>query len=177
MYRGMPSNDKDPRGYNAAQRQVLAWKKSPRAHVTTRPLRYPYDYPERKPEEKGIDVHIAIDFAMMAVRGEYDVGILMSGDTDLRPALETVSTLHGVKGEVAAWGTSSGYGRRLSVPGHNIWCHWITEAARTPLSETTPTTTRRPGDVDDDAKGGTDQRQPPQRPSATRQRDVCISRE
>ena len=24
MYRGMPSNDKDPRGYNAAQRQVLA---------------------------------------------------------------------------------------------------------------------------------------------------------
>ena len=69
MYRGMPSNDKDPRGYNAAQRQVLAWKKSPRAHVTTRPLRYPYDYPKRKPEEKGIDVHIAIDFAMMAVRG------------------------------------------------------------------------------------------------------------
>ena len=137
MYRGMPSNDKDPRGYNAAQRQVLAWKKSPRAHVTTRPLRYPYDYPERKPEEKGIDVHIAIDFAIMAVRGEYDVGILMSGDTDLRPALETVSTLHGVKGEVAAWGTSSGYGRRLSVPGHNIWCHWITEAAYTTIRDDT----------------------------------------
>ena len=137
MYRGMPSNDKDPRGYNAAQRQVLAWKKSPRAHVTTRPLRYPYDYPKRKPEEKGIDVHIAIDFAMMAVRGEYDVGILMSGDTDLRPALETVSTLHGVKGEVAAWGTSSRYGRRLSVPGHNIWCHWITEAAYTTIRDDT----------------------------------------
>ena len=92
MYRGMPSNDKDPRGYNAAQRQVLAWKKSPRAPVTTRPL---------------------------------------------RPALETVSTLHGVKGEVAAWGTSSGYGRRLSVPGHNIWCHWITEAAYTTIRDDT----------------------------------------
>ena len=73
----------------------------------------------------------------MAVRGEYDVGILMSGDTDLRPALETVSTLHGVKGKVSAWGTSSGYGRRLSVPGHNIWCHWITEAAYTTIRDDT----------------------------------------
>ena len=37
--------------------------------------------PGERPREKGIDIALAIDFAMMAVRGEYYVGILMSTDT------------------------------------------------------------------------------------------------
>jgi hypothetical protein len=50
--------------------------------LVARPLRYPAAYPREKPEEKGIDVALAVDFVMMAARDEYDVGILMSTDTD-----------------------------------------------------------------------------------------------
>jgi hypothetical protein len=46
-------------------------------------------------EEKGIDVALAIDFVTMAVRGEYDVGVIMSTDTDLKPALEAVAQMRG----------------------------------------------------------------------------------
>jgi uncharacterized LabA/DUF88 family protein len=34
-----------------------------------------------------------LDLAVMAIRDEYDVGILFSTDTDLKPALELVADL------------------------------------------------------------------------------------
>lgn len=46
--------------------------------------------PTDKAEEKGIDVALAIDFVAMAVEDKYDVGVIASCDTDLRPALEFV---------------------------------------------------------------------------------------
>lgn len=88
IYRGLLSNSKDPKGYGAARHQMAAWAKLPWVEVTARPLRYPWDYPNHKAEEKGIDVQIAVDFVVMAVRREYDIGILMSGDTDLYPPLK-----------------------------------------------------------------------------------------
>ena len=63
--------------------------------VIQRTLRYPSDWPSRKAQEKGIDVALAVDFVMMAVAEEYDVGVLMSTDTDLKPALEAVVALGG----------------------------------------------------------------------------------
>jgi uncharacterized LabA/DUF88 family protein len=60
--------------------------------LVTRPLRYPGQAGE-KPQEKGIDVALALDFVAMAMRGEYEVGILMSTDTDLKPALELVAQM------------------------------------------------------------------------------------
>ena len=74
--------------------------------VITRDLRYPPDWPRRPAQEKGIDVALAVDFVMMAARGEYDVGILFSSDTDLVPALEAVIALRPDDPpacEVAAW--------------------------------------------------------------------------
>lgn len=64
----------------------------------------------------------------MAVRREFDVGVLMSRDTDLKPALEFVRDLNGnpyPRCEVAAWSGSNGHSRRLSIPGSKIWCHWL----------------------------------------------------
>lgn len=146
VYRGLPSSSKDPKGYGAARRQISAWKALPRTHVTQRPLRYPRDYPASKPEEKGIDVQIAIDFVMMAVRAEYDVGILMSGDTDLLPALEAVGQLPHVNAEVAAWWTPWGDARRLRVSGMDLPCHWIPEAAyRSVLDDTDYNIPKLPG--------------------------------
>lgn len=65
---------------------------------------------------------------LMAARGEYGVGIIMSTDTDLVPALEAVIALEGnpfPRCEAAAWSAPSGYSQRLGVPGRRIWCHWL----------------------------------------------------
>lgn len=43
--------------------------------------------------EKGVDVKIATDLVAMAYAGEYDVAILVSGDSDLAPAVREVRRL------------------------------------------------------------------------------------
>jgi hypothetical protein len=111
IYRGQPAETRDPRGYAASRRQHAHWRSSPQVHLTLRTLRYPHGWPNASqpadaPPGKGIDVALALDFAVMAVRRQYDVGILMSTDTDLKPALEFVAGLTGSGGpraEVAAW--------------------------------------------------------------------------
>ncbi|WP_432867097.1 NYN domain-containing protein [Microbispora rosea] len=133
VYRGRPDSTKDPKGYGACTRQVAAWERSDRVVTALRTLRYPYGWPERcapgeKPQEKGIDVALAVDFVRLAIEKEYDVGILMSTDTDLKPALEVVASLRssgGPRVEVAAWSGDNMHNRRLSISGTNLWCHWL----------------------------------------------------
>lgn len=62
----------------------------------------------------------------MAVDGAYDLGVIMSTDTDLLPALEFVRYRFAGQIDVAvvAW-SSPQSNRRLSIPGTNIWCHWL----------------------------------------------------
>lgn len=127
VYRGLPESTKDPKGYGASQRQISSWAQAPEIEVITRTLRYPQNWPTEKPKEKGIDVALAIDFALMDVRGDYDVGVLMSTDTDLKPALEAVAGSGTARAEVAAWSNPNGYSRRLSIKGRNLWCHWLDE--------------------------------------------------
>ena len=76
--------------------------------------------------EKGIDVAIAVDFVTMAFRGEFDVGVLFSADTDLRPALEYVAHNHTeIRVEVAAW-RSGRQARRLNFDApYAVWCHYF----------------------------------------------------
>lgn len=90
VYRGLPSNKQDPKGYAAARRQIDLWANLPKVQPITRGLNY---RDPQRPREKGIDVAIAVDFFAMAARGEYDVGVLFSGDTDLLPALEAVTRM------------------------------------------------------------------------------------
>lgn len=131
IYRGQPDSQKDPKGYAANDRQCRHWETLPKATVITRTLRYPLDWPREKEQEKGIDVQLAIDLVAGAVRREYEVGILMSTDTDLKPALEFVRDLEGdpyPRCEVAAWSSPDAHSRRLSIPGRQIWCHWLDES-------------------------------------------------
>jgi hypothetical protein len=117
---------KDPKGNSASSRQKARWEKAGIV-VKTRPLRYPLEWPQEKPQEKGVDVQLAIDYVTMASRGEYDVGVLVSCDTDLRPALEEVQRVH-KSTEVAAWQSGSGNSPRLSLPDGQrgpVWCHWL----------------------------------------------------
>lgn len=106
-------------------KQCAAWQRQG-AVVIPRILRYPFDWPTSKHQEKGIDVALAIDFVALAIDGAYDVGVIASTDSDLRPALEYVYLKFGgrPRAEVMNWRSTTG-ARRLSVPGANIWCHWI----------------------------------------------------
>jgi uncharacterized LabA/DUF88 family protein len=129
-YRGRPDSAKQPRIYAANMRQSDAQEKRGGGLVTviTRTLRYPRDWPTTPAQEKGIDVSLAVDFVTMAVNGDYDVGVLMSTDTDLIPALEAVMKLERrpyPRCEVASWSQPGAYGRRLFVPGKQLWCHWL----------------------------------------------------
>ena len=69
---------------------------------------------------------MAIDFVTMAVDGLYDIGVIVSTDTDLIPALEFVRSRFAGQRHVAvaAWRSPQSR-RRLSIPGSNIWCHWL----------------------------------------------------
>ncbi len=130
VYRGQPDSTKDPTGYGANFRQVSTWSQMPKTVTITRTLRYPHGWPKHakpgeKAQEKGVDVAIAVDYVTMAERGQYDVGIIMSGDTDLKPALEAVVAMDGQpypRAEVAAWSSSVGHSRRLAISGAKLWC-------------------------------------------------------
>jgi uncharacterized LabA/DUF88 family protein len=135
VYRAQPHPVRDPRGFAPFKAQVDTWHdRDARIRVLTRPLRYLRDYPRSRPREKGIDVLLAIDFVQMAVQGDYDTGILMSHDTDLVPALEAVTRLHGPRCEVAAWAASRSP-QRLRVPGAAVWCHYLTAADYTAVAD------------------------------------------
>jgi len=68
----------------------------------------------------------------MAVRTQFDVGILFSLDTDLTPSLEFVYALQRAWGkpraEVAAWTAEDQVNGRLSVRRRTIHCHWLDQA-------------------------------------------------
>ncbi|MBA3268580.1 MAG: NYN domain-containing protein [Acidimicrobiia bacterium] len=129
LYRGMPSSRKDAKGSAACSRQINAWSKLPKVRATWRPLRYPYDWPNEKAEEKGVDVNLAVDFLMGAVHDEYDVGVLFSGDSDMKPLLFAVEDLLSPDAiEVVAWNPPlPRYPVRVSLggpPNRRPFCHF-----------------------------------------------------
>lgn len=127
LYTGRPDAFLQSKAHGANVRQCSAWE-SEGCYVFHRPLRYPPNWPNaggRRPEEKGIDVALAVDLSRLGQDGQYDVAIVCTGDTDLIPAVEDV--MNGSSGaivEVAAW-RSDRYRQRLSLPSRNIWCHWL----------------------------------------------------
>jgi hypothetical protein len=56
---------------------------------------------------------------VLAIRNEYDIGIIMSSDTDLRPAVEFVAGIAGKRIETAKWEGMS----PLVTPSKDTWCH------------------------------------------------------
>jgi uncharacterized LabA/DUF88 family protein len=126
IYTGRPDAYLQPKAHSANVRQCAAWEAAG-CYVFTRPLRYPPGFPNsraRRPEEKGIDVAMAVDLTRLAQDGYFDVAIVCTGDTDLIPAVEAV--LEGGSG--AAVEVPGGGARTTgsaSAPGRNIWCHWL----------------------------------------------------
>jgi uncharacterized LabA/DUF88 family protein len=74
----------------------------------------------------------------MAVRGEYDYGILVSRDTDLKPPLEFVmSNDVAAHCEVASWRGSEPYSQRLAIAKGLPYCHWISAQDFAHIEDTT----------------------------------------
>ena len=61
------------------------------------------NWPTVPPQEKGVDVKIATDMLTHGFRGNYDVALLVSGDTDLTDALQALKD-YGKHTEVALFG-------------------------------------------------------------------------
>jgi hypothetical protein len=125
VHRGLPTSAKDPVGHAACSRQEAAWKKeSPLVLTRLRPLRYPYSWPTVPAGEKGIDVQLAVGMFESVIGGSCDVAILVSNDTDLLPAIESIVRLNGPQAvETAAWWSSAASPRlrpKLGTYHHNI---------------------------------------------------------
>ena len=123
VYSGFHTPEGNPTAYAAYRSQSAGWK-SRGCEVIGRPLRYPRVAGE-SPQEKGIDVALAIDFVRLALDNVFDVGVLFSTDTDLLPALEFVRDKYGTAVHVttAAWDSDTSP-RPLRMPG--MWCHKLT---------------------------------------------------
>lgn len=70
---------------------------------------------------------MALDIAVGALQGNYDVGVIVSADTDLVPALERALDA-GVRIETATWSGENGGNRPLHVPGQRLWNHRLERA-------------------------------------------------
>lgn len=124
VYTGRPDGSLDARTYGAHMRQCSTWEKGVGVTVKWRPLRYPWG--GGPPEQKGIDVQMAVDMVKLYIQDAYDVAIVASTDTDLLPGIEALYELDRGLGiapvEVSAW-SSNRMHKRLRVSGHPLWCH------------------------------------------------------
>jgi uncharacterized LabA/DUF88 family protein len=129
IHRGLPSSSRDATGYGANRRQSAAWvKENPDVVIPRlRPLRYPPSWAQDStPQEKGIDVQLALAAVEQVLVRACDVAVIFSHDTDLLPAVEVIARLKGPRCvETAAW-RSHGFNRRLrQIPGvHHHSISW-----------------------------------------------------
>jgi uncharacterized LabA/DUF88 family protein len=90
VYTGIHTPQRNGVQHAQMQRRMEAWvAASPDiVQVFPRALRYSADRP---PQEKGVDVELAVDLVSLALDDAFDVVVLASTDTDLVPALQLVA--------------------------------------------------------------------------------------
>lgn len=125
-FRGLPSNKHDPMGYRRSLAQRAEWTRDNRVEVTYRPLRYQEVHGVRTPQEKGVDVLVALTFVELVATAQYDLVIMAAHDTDQEPALEMAlktdaAAMGKVTVETAGWWQC----KRIS-PGNGVRRPWHT---------------------------------------------------
>lgn len=127
VYRGVASAEEDLVANAAARQQIAAWERYPHVDVFPHTLKR---MTSRCPEcgvvserlgEKGVDVNLATDLIDLAHERHYDIGVVVSTDTDFEPAIMLAEEL-GVRVENALWWTGE---RRKDHPllRGEIWHH------------------------------------------------------
>jgi uncharacterized LabA/DUF88 family protein len=108
FYTGVPSPAESPMWASYWSNRVLAMKRVG-IHVTTRPIRYrketiiESDGKERivtTPQEKGIDIRLALDLVSLARKRQFDVALVFSQDQDLQ---EIVQEIYEISKEQSRW--------------------------------------------------------------------------
>jgi hypothetical protein len=134
-YRGRPNPNRQPTLAAANDAQTAQWERDPRVQVVRRNLNY-RQWPARPPQEKGIDVALAVDLIRTAMLAEYDVAVVFSGDTDLLPAIETAFRHTNPSMEIACWvgGRPLWFPELVQQRRYLPYCHFLDvedfEAAR-----------------------------------------------
>ncbi len=112
-YNAAVDQTKEPARYRDQQRFFQMVKTLPYFELRLGRLVYQQGWPAAAPYEKGIDVQIATDMLVHAVRDNYDVAILVSGDNDFTGALQALKDL-GKNVEVALFGHGSQHLREVA---------------------------------------------------------------
>lgn len=100
FYSGVPDKARDFFWHSFWSNKLLTMSRQG-VYTFTRPLRYHEKYVENNgqfskafvPEEKGIDVRIAIDVIRMAHRQLYDIALVFSQDQDLSEVADEIKTI------------------------------------------------------------------------------------
>lgn len=101
FYTGIPSREESEMWAGYWSNRILAMQRSG-ILVTTRPLQYrsekTFDCQGQEidikiPQEKGIDVRLALDVVVCAIKGQYDVGVIYSQDQDLNEVVIDVKDI------------------------------------------------------------------------------------
>ena len=85
-----PPTDEQRRKLSQMQKFLTALKRSPRFEIRLGKLVMRSD----GPHQKGVDIQIAIDMVKLAASDRIDKAILISGDSDLVPAVRAVQDLN-----------------------------------------------------------------------------------
>ncbi len=102
-YNAPVDQDKEPDTYRSQQQFFQVLRGIDYFEVILGRLIY-RNWPNERPYEKGIDIKIATDMLVHGHRGNYDVAILVTGDTDFADAIQAVKDL-GHHVEVALFST------------------------------------------------------------------------
>lgn len=101
FYTGIPNHAESPMWAGYWAKRILYMKRAG-VHVTTRPLRYRKETivdaqgtprTVTTPQEKGIDVRLALDIVATARRKEWDVAVIYSQDQDLAEIVSEVASI------------------------------------------------------------------------------------
>ncbi len=134
VYRGRPGWQSHRDLRVAFDRQTARWTRLPGVSFHTRNMRYQAtgwsttgEVTNWVGQEKGIDVLLALDLVRGARLDLYDVAVVVSGDTDLFPAIEEAMSL-GKRVERALWWKPPVRKRALHLRGRAVWTHYLDEA-------------------------------------------------
>ncbi|WP_423915685.1 NYN domain-containing protein [Candidatus Poriferisodalis sp.] len=130
VYLGKPGPKSGATRQRVFAKQTAAWNSQASVTVRSRPLRYlPSGWSSTgsrtwTAQEKGIDVLLALDVALGATNSSFDLAVVVSGDSDIVPALE-VAHAAGKDVHTAMWWSQQDQNRQmntrpLKLPHHRL---------------------------------------------------------
>jgi len=117
VHRGQPLSNVDPIGHAAVALQAQAWR-AEAPDVVVAQLRPLAKQDDGRFVEKGVDVHLAACAIEWSVVHRIDTVIVVSHDSDLRPAVEALARIRSPAAvETASWRSSTYFKRIAPCPG------------------------------------------------------------